>query len=268
MKQLTFVCICVAASLAAQETSGDRVTVPFSDPSKPRVLKVNLLNGAVTVRGYDGKDAIIEARGDTRNRRQRTRPDGLRRLEVVATGLLVEEQNNTVTVGTRMHEDTRVTIQVPHETSLFLRVTNGDDIVVENISGEVDAHNTNGGIKMSNISGNVVAHALNDNVIVTFDKVTPNKPMSFSSLNGDIDVTLPADVKARVKLKSNHGDIYTDFEIQMEPSSRQPTVEDNRGKGGKYRVNFDRAFYGSINGGGPELQFTTFNGKILVRKGK
>ena len=33
-------------------------------------------------------------------------------------------------------------------------------------------------------------------------------------------------------------------------------VEDTRGKNGKYKVHLDHAMYGSINGGGPEMQFT------------
>ena len=45
-----------------------------------------------------------------------------------------------------------------------------------------------------------------------------------------------------------------------------PQVEDNRKKGGRYRVQFDRGTNGTINGGGPEMQFTTFNGNILIHK--
>ncbi len=38
--------------------------------------------------------------------------------------------------------------------------------------------------------------------------------MSFSTMNGDVDVTMPGDVKARVKLKSDNGEIYSDFEVR------------------------------------------------------
>jgi len=37
-------------------------------------------------------------------------------------------------------------------------------------------------------------------VNVNLDRVTPDKPMSFSTLNEDIDVTLPPDTKATVKM--------------------------------------------------------------------
>jgi len=49
----------------------------------------------------------------------------------------------------------------------------------------------------------------------------------------------------------------------------QADVEDSgsgHGKLGKYRVQFDKATYGLINGGGPEIQLTTFNGNIYIRK--
>jgi hypothetical protein len=54
----------------------------------------------------------------------------------------------------------------------------------------------------------------------------------------------------------------------VDASSRKPIVEDSSSGHGKYRVQFDRATYGLINGGGPELQLTTFNGNIYIRKAK
>jgi hypothetical protein len=33
-----------------------------------------------------------------------------------------------------------------------------------------------------------------------------------------------------------------------------------------YKVRIDRAMYGAINGGGPEMQFVTYNGNILIHK--
>jgi hypothetical protein len=45
-------------------------------------------------------------------------------------------------------------------------------------------------------------------------------------------------------------------------------VEDSNSSHGRYRVQFDKATYGLINGGGPEIQLTTFNGNIYIRKAK
>jgi DUF4097 and DUF4098 domain-containing protein YvlB len=107
---------------------------------------------------------------------------------------------------------------------------------------------------------------VNGGVKVSLDRVTPNKPMSFSSLNGKIDVTLPADTKAKLRLKTTHGEVYTDFDVKMEPDTSKPVIEDSRGKGGKYEIKMDRSLVGSINGGGPEYSFQTMNGTILIHK--
>jgi DUF4097 and DUF4098 domain-containing protein YvlB len=266
------VVISIGAAAWAQETTGDRITVPFTDPSRPHTLKVHLLNGGITVKGYDGKDAIIETRGGSSGEHERRRvprtAEGMKRIENTALGLTAEEEDNVLTIGMRPNRDTDIQIQVPVNTSLKLSCVNGGDINVDRISGEIEVNNVNGGVTLTNVSGSVIAHALNRNVVVKLNQITPDKSMSFSSLNGDIDVTLPADTKARVKLKTDNGEIYSDFDVRMDASSRQPVVEDGRPNRGKYRVRLDRAMYGTINGGGPEFQFQTFNGNVYIRKAK
>src|SRR5438552_2957615 len=61
----------------------------------------------------------------------------------------------------------------------------------------------------------VVAHSLNAMMKVTMDSVDPAKPLSFTTMNGTIDVTLPADYKGNVKMSSHNGAIYTDFEFRL-----------------------------------------------------
>ena len=80
--------------------------------------------------------------------------------------------------------------------------------------------------------------------------------MSFTSLNGKLDVTLPADTKARLRVKTNNGSVYTDFDVKLQSDASKPVIEDAHGQGGKYRIRMDRGVYGSINGGGPEYCFS------------
>jgi DUF4097 and DUF4098 domain-containing protein YvlB len=191
----------------------------------------------------------------------------LRRIDVGSFGITAEEQDNVVRVSAHPSNGVNLVIQVPYSTSLQLRSQNDGTILVEHVEGEIDADNSNGPVKLMNVSGVVVAHSLNGEVQVVLDKIQSGKAMSFSSLNGDIDVTLPADAKARIKLKTDNGEAYSDFEIRLEPNSR-PVVEQGRSDKGKYRVRLDKAIYGTINGGGPDMQFTTLNGQIFVRKKK
>src|ERR1700722_11743371 len=195
--------------LAAQD-SGEKVTVPFRDGSAPKTLKVTLQNGSVTVRGYDGKDAMIEAgsgRISSRERHPRDVPEGMHRIDNDRMGLDVTEENNVITV-VGQNSSAHLTIQVPVQTNLVLRSVNGGAIVVENISGSIDANHTNGGITITNVSGSVLANTTNGTVTVSLNKVSPDKAMSFTSFNGKVDVTLPSDVKANVMMKTNNGEIW------------------------------------------------------------
>jgi DUF4097 and DUF4098 domain-containing protein YvlB len=258
----------VAALLWAQETSGDRVSVKFSDPSRPGKVKANLMQGSITVKGYEGTDVVIEAR--TRSRRHDAEPaGGLRRVEIGNTGLTVEEENNVMEIRTRNHASAiDLTIQVPRKTSLSLKSMNNGAISVERVDGEMEITNMNGAIELASVGGSAVAHSLNGKVSAVFTSVEPNKPMSFSTMNGAIDVTLPPSVKADLVLSNAmSGDIYTDFDLQMQNGNR-PVVEDSPGRKGPYRVSFDRGVKAKINGGGPEIRFKTFNGSIYIRKAK
>ena len=67
-------------------------------------------------------------------------------------------------------------------------------------------------------------------------------------------------------MKTNNGEIWSDFDIKLMAGGKPPVVEDNRSTNGKYKVHLDRAMYGQINGGGPEMQFVTYNGSILIHK--
>jgi len=265
--------IFVGASLAgiAQETP-DRVNVPLTDPSRPAVVNASLMNGGITVTGYNGKEVIVEARPRHEGARE-SKPDrkaeGMHRLDSRGSGLSVDEQDNQVHIGVNtINRTVDLILQVPFHTSLKLSCLNDGDIKVERVTGEVDADDLNGAVKLLNISGTVVAHSLNEDVVVTLDQVTPGKAMSFSTMNGDVDVTLPADVKARVKLKSENGEIYSDFDVHTEAGVNSPKMVETHGKDGHFRVQFDKVMYGSINGGGAEMQFTTFNGKIYLRTKK
>jgi hypothetical protein len=257
----------------AQEAVPERAAVAFSDPSKPGKLKIGLMTGGITVRGYEGKEVVVEARMRGSSSRRGRRRDseepagGLRRIPQNVSGFSVEEQDNMMKVSvSSIHNAVDLTVQVPVNTSVTLSTVNDGDIRVERVRGEVEVNNTNGHVTLNNISGSVVAHALNGNLVVTFDEVTANKAMSFTTLNGKIDVTLPGATKARLSMRTDNGEIFSDFEIQMDTSASKAKVEDARGKGGAYRLHVDRTTYGLLNGGGPDFLFKSFNGNIYIRK--
>ncbi len=277
-----------AAALGlAQDTKVDRAVVPLTTPGKPALIKAGVITGGITVKGYEGKEIVVEARvreekleqGDEEDEAElageeagKSEPDksaGMKLIPVVGTGLEVEEQDNVVTISSESWKNAvDLVIQVPSASNLELSSTNDGDIVVENVSGTIEVNNVNGSNTLRKVSGNVVAQTVNGEILVTMTRVTPDKPMSFSTMNGDIDVTFPADIKAVLRMKSQQGDIYSDFDVTLKPAPQKPAEEAAKPGKGKYRISFDRFMTGAVNGGGPELTFNTFNGDIYIRKGK
>jgi hypothetical protein len=89
--------------------------------------------------------------------------------------------------------------------------------------------------------------------------------MAFTTLHGDVDISFPGNTKFNTKIKSDRGDIFTDFDMTVDNS--KPKVE-QKSSSGTYRVSIDEWVYGKINGGGPEMLFKNMHGNIYIRKSK
>jgi DUF4097 and DUF4098 domain-containing protein YvlB len=140
----------------------------------------------------------------------------------------------------------------------------GPGIVVEDLAGEVEIGCTNGTVVLADLSGPAVVNTVNGQ-IKAFFKGMPAGNMSFTTLNGSIDITLPASIKATAKIKSDRGDIFTDFDLDL--VREQPQVE-QKGQGKVYRIGPDNSVVGKINGGGPDIVLKNMNGNIYLRKQK
>jgi DUF4097 and DUF4098 domain-containing protein YvlB len=248
----------------------DKVPVPLDDPARPATIKLGQVAGNITVKAYEGKDVIVEAKSRNENEGRHHRDGdagaGMKRLSIGSTGLEIDEESNVVRISTASHlRPIDVTVSVPAHANLILSTVNDGDIAVSGVEGEIDVNDVNGNVTLTNVGGSVVAHALNGKVLVTMTRVN-GKPMAFSSLNGDIDVTFPADLKANVSFSSDRGDVFSDFDVVMSAQNMKPVVEEKSSEAGRYRVKMDKTVRGTINGGGPEIQFKNFNGGIYIRK--
>jgi len=254
-----------------QQATSDRVSISFSDPSQPGFVKIYVESGSITVKGYNGKEVIVEAK--MRDEPSRTAEEeipekakGMKRITANQTGLVIEEESNEMNIYVAdSGNEVDLSIQVPIRTSLKVYSNEGGDVLVENVTGEIEAGNSDGDLTLRNISGSAVANAYDGELVVSFAQIDPGKPMSFSAYDGDIDVTFPSTVKATVMIKADDGEIYSDFEIDLKTSPRQQ-VKDERKAGGRYRISFGEYVTGAINGGGPEFQFVTYDGSVYIRK--
>ena len=236
----------MVVTLAALTASAQQFTIPFSGGGRPPVVRVTLLNGGIEINGYEGKDVILESGGSRRNRPDK---DGLRRIDI-GDGYSINEDNNVITIHGSGGGSPHLVLRVPFQTGLEVKCMNCSETKISNVAGDVDVNTTNSGVRLTNVSGAVLAHSLNNRIYATFDRV-PAKPVSLSSMNGSIDLTVPGDTKAELKLKTQNGKIHTDFDLRLAGGTvMQP----------------DRGLTGTINGGGIELRLNSFNGSIYLRR--
>jgi hypothetical protein len=267
----TFACIGLAAvcGSATVQVRAEQLTVPFSDPTRPGTLHIAIVMGNIVVKGREAKDVLIETSGrDDSWNNGNGRATGLRQLPQQPS-FSVEERNNQMEVGTP-NPNRRVDfdIQVPARTHLELSTVNGGFIQVDGVEGELEISNVNGTITLTNVAGSVVAHTVNGKISATLTRVAPQKPMAFTSLNGAVDINLPADIKANLKLRTDNGSVFTDYDLNLLPQPTSAVIEDTRRPDGRYRIEVNKVIYGAVNGGGPEIEMRTFNGSIYVRKNK
>jgi hypothetical protein len=266
----------------AAAAGAERLVVPLSDPAKPAELEVSLVMGSIKVTGTATREVVIEAsargeeehelrriEGRTPNREDRGDRAGMRRIPDTSIGLEAEEEGNQVSISAQSWaRPVDLEIQVPAGSTVRLSTVNDGDIEVENIDGEVEVSNTNGEISVRNVRGPVSASTVNGDVTVVFRGTMVAAPMAFSTLNGDVDVTFPADLKATVRLQSDNGEIYSDFDVDVTTENLRGGEERKPKEKGRLRVIVSREMVGKINGGGPEILFKTFNGDVLLRRGK
>lgn len=256
----------------SQNSVKEQLTIPLSDPGKSGVLKVGLISGSIHVTGYTGKQVVVDVSSEENSeKKEGNKKDemasGMRKissgggLEITA-----EEDKNTVTIKTGLNrKKLNLMIKVPQQFALKLSAVNNGDITVDNVNGEMEITNVNGEIILTNVSGSAVANTVNGDLKANFKTTNADTPMAFSTLNGNVDITFPANAKFNAKLKSDRGEIYSDFDMNIEKGKQQTS---RSAKEGMYKISIEDWVKGSVNGGGSEVMMKNMNGNIYIRKAK
>ncbi|MGD1094978.1 MAG: hypothetical protein ABSB35_23665 [Bryobacteraceae bacterium] len=151
-------------------------------------------------------------------------------------------------------------LRVPRDIRLDLRTVNKSKITVQGTSGDFNVSNVNGGIEMNDIQGSGSVHTVNGPVKVTFAR-NPTGATSFKSVNGALDVSFRPGLNADVKMKTMNGGLFTDFPVSALPIAGEPPEQ----RDGKFVFRGNRRTGVRIGGGGPELDFETLNGDVLIK---
>jgi len=224
-----------------------------------KTLEVIGINGDIDARGGSGREARLDA------------VKTARRSDVDEVEIKVVQHDGGVTIcavypsprrsrpneclpGGRGRNDTRdndvhvdFTVVVPPGVEFVGRTVNGDVDALD-LTGEAEAHTVNGSITLET-AGYGSATSVNGSIRARLGRADWDGELAFETVNGEIELSLPASLSAEVHASSVNGGMSSDFPLTV------------RGKIGR------RSMRGTIGTGGRHLLLTTVNGGMELRKG-
>jgi hypothetical protein len=260
----------VALSFAAagQNPSIEQITVPLSSPDRPGTLIINHDRGAVTVTGYDGAVVVIKAAssGPADSGAPDASVRGMKRIAAGEIRLSALENDNAVTVISDSASKTiDLDILVPRRFNLKISVKDNGSIRVDRVAGDMEINNLNGPVQMDRLSGSALVNTVDGDVVCRFDRISPGLPLAFTSVYGNIDVTFPPDADLTVRMKTDQGSIFSDFDVAVEQrKSRSEPAEKTGGR----RISLEDWTSGKIGRGGTDVLLKSYEGNIYIRKGR
>jgi hypothetical protein len=126
-------------------------------------------------------------------------------------------------------------LRVPRQVRLDELSTLEGDIVVRDVEGSMEARNLHGDIEGINMSGSVVAHALTGNIMVSLRALPDSRlPFTLATLNGNVDLMMPARADADLELSTVAGHIAGDYPFQVSSTPGDSTRRVHLGAGGAH----------------------------------
>lgn len=177
--------------------------------------------------------------------------------------LSVENTNGRVLVRTHSGGDVRLTVEE------HWRADSPEELAEGRAATKVEAVSTAAGLRIfvdepCNCGGGRLSWGRRG-YRVRFDFIVDapaGAPLSLSSLNGEIEAEFPPSLAADFRLRTFHGQVYTDFDITALPGGA-PRFERAAGKR-MYRADPYTGI--RIGSGGVEHRLETLNGNIRILK--
>lgn len=233
--------------------------------SGQKVIIENLL-GKIIIKDYSGSKLKIECTGFGE---VSEKASGLKEIysggvDNTGIGLSIKESAKTIIVGgaSKRSEDAKYTFFVPANVSVKIDYSSPfgyDDLEIIGFSRELEVKTLNAGIELTDVTGPLTIHTINGDIKSDFKSLNQDSPTSLSSINGDLDITVPSSAKAELKLGTMHGEIYTDCDIEFE-------TKKNNNNSDWVMIGGNSNTDGKLNGGGVELTLNSINGSIYLRK--
>lgn len=229
--------------------------------SEGATLEIKGVNGGISAVPASGREASVSAvksgeRGDPASVRIEVveHQGGVTICAVYPTPAGERSNECRPGEGGRMsvrNNDVQVefTVRVPAGTRFVARTVNGG-IEATDLAGDVEATTVNGSVEVRT-SETASVETVNGSIRASIGRSgSPDRTLRFETVNGAIQLSLPAGAGARVRAETTNGELETDFPLTIRGFSRA----------GPRRLD------GTIGNGGPLLELRTVNGGIQLRQ--
>jgi hypothetical protein len=214
-----------ALSLHAANSS----EVRFTDPTKPGRLKVYISNGELHITPGDKPGVVtVNSQGELKAAKV-VREDGLRVLSDASDVFSLTSDGNKAELtygrdGLPGGAEANLTITVPKDTTLEIQNGWGGSVDVKDIEGDLSLKAMNCDVTLSDVSGATSIETMNGAIQANYRSLPAGKPISISTMNGEVTLRVPEDAKANVRFRTHNGSILTDFS-----EDRLKTTSENLG---------------------------------------
>jgi len=200
----------------------------FPLPPGGRVLVENV-HGSVLVEGWD--HAEVEAIVAMRSQGPSDRLDDVEVAVEVRAGSLAFHTLYPADLDEPVRVDYR--LRVPRQVRLEQLSTLEGNIVVRDVEGAVKARSLHGDIEEVNVAGSVVGRALTGNILVSLRRLPDRQfPVKLETLNGNVDLLMPAQANADLELTTVAGKILGNYAFEVSSVPGDSTRRARLGEGG------------------------------------
>lgn len=213
----------------------------------------------VKVEEYSGSTITISNSSGTSkpSRAEGLKPLSARGEDNTGIGLNVSENGNDITVFQAARRAKGVyKVQVPKGVKINIEHTGnweGGKIEVYNVSSELEISGRFNSVYMENITGPALVNTVHGSIEAIFTSLSQIGPTSLVSVHSTVDVTMPANTKANINIKTPYGEAYSDMDIEF------PSNEDGMRK-------VSSTIKGTLNGGGVDLDLKASYSNVYLRK--
>jgi hypothetical protein len=203
-----------AGRLTAADSEPNSTSIAFSKPDAPRTVRIENANGEIRVVGADVDVVTVKTSAEPTGQVPR-RADGLRVI-AANNSFSLTERDNVVSLsqsfGGYGHGGSDFDVTVPRGTSVIVKGGAGGDVAISDLTGDVEVSLLNGSVRLENVAGGVAVDTMNGEISARYAALPAGKSHSFSSMNGEIRLFVPAAAKATFTLRAQNGSVATDFD--------------------------------------------------------